>query len=199
MQIDKSFLGCFNTDEKKLSKRSHKPTAIVIHHTCTASPKKTRSALKAKGYSTHFEVDVDGHVYQYADIMEVACHCGSANVHAIGIDVTHMHKAAFPQKQVDAVKELVSMLCIEYDIPQVIHLVLEGVWPHLALASTVCPDGFPMEELGELVTPDRDEVVLFGQMLDIALENGKESELADEVIARPKLLREINRKQGYIT
>lgn len=198
MQIDKSYIGCFNTDEKKLAKRSHKPTAIVIHHTCTASPKKTRSALKAKGYSTHFEVDTDGHVYQYADIMEVACHCGSANVHAIGIDVTHMHKAAFPQKQVDAVKELVSMLCIEYDIPQVVHLVLEGIWPHLALGNTVCPDGFPMEELGELVTMERDELALLVEMVDIACNNGRVSEVARKLGPNKELMEELKR-QGFVT
>jgi hypothetical protein len=198
MQIDKSYIGCFNTDEKKLAKRSHKPTAIVIHHTCTASPKKTRSALKAKGYSPHFEVDVDGHVYQYADIMEVACHCGSANVHAIGIDVTHMHKAAFPQRQVDAVKELVSMLCVEYDIPQVVHLVLEGIWPHLALGNTVCPDRFPMEALGELVTMERDELALLVEMVDIACNNGRVSEVARKLGPNKELMEELKR-QGFVT
>lgn len=177
LKINTQYLGCFDTKDKKLSKRHHNPNAIVIHHTCTRNPEKTRSALIKKGYSTHFEVDVDGTVYQYADEMRVACHCGSANIHTIGIDVTHMENAPFPQVQVDAVKELVSSLCAKWGIPQIVHTQLEGIYPHKAVGNTDCPNGFPIEKLGELITTERDEVALAKQMIGIALENGRAAEI----------------------
>lgn len=143
------YMGCF----KPLKKRSSKPTAIVIHHTCTRTPAATRHGLKKKGYSTHFEVDTNGMIYQYAYVMERCVHCGSANAYTIGIDVTHQKDAPFPIKQVTAVRSLVSWLCLLYGIPQDVHKSLSGIYPHKALASTECPQDFPMDELDAVKTP----------------------------------------------
>lgn len=47
MRIDKSFLGCFEDPDNGIKlKRRHKTRGVCIHHTCTASPKKTRDVLK---------------------------------------------------------------------------------------------------------------------------------------------------------
>ena len=116
MNINKKYYGCFDP----LPKRPYKPTAIVIHHTCTKSPERTQKALKEKNYSTHFEVDMDGTIYQYADVNLTASHCCGVNSHVIGIDLTHLKDKPFPQVQVDAAKELVSYLCQAASTP-VIH------------------------------------------------------------------------------
>jgi N-acetyl-anhydromuramyl-L-alanine amidase AmpD len=144
-RLNTKYLGCFGG----LHSRKNPATAIVIHHTCTKSPERTRSALKKNNYSTHFEVDTDGTIYQYADVNKICCHCGSANFCAIGIDVTHLSGADFPQVQVDAVNELVTWLCDEYNIPQEVHETLSGIYPHRAIGNTVCPQNFPMETLNK--------------------------------------------------
>lgn len=142
-EIDKTHLGFFS------SKGKLRPTAIVIHHTCTKSPASTRRTLRSKACSTHFEVGVDGHIYQYLYLDERASHCGSANCHCIGIDVTHMKDAPWPDIQVRAVRWLVHHLCEQLNIPLEIHKQLSGVYPHKAIGSTECPQDFPMERLAE--------------------------------------------------
>ena len=192
MQINKTYMNCFSS--QWIKKRTKKPTAIVIHHTCTKSPEKTKSALKCNGCSTHFEVDVDGTVYQYVDVMEIASHCGAPNVHSIGIDVTHLENAEFPKVQQKSVQELVSWLCSEWDIPQVVYLELEGIWPHCALGDTVCPNGFPMEILGEVVTQERDEVSLCKEMMEIGLSHGRVNELVEMAISHPEFMDALKKK-----
>ncbi len=147
--INLEFFDCFG----KLPRRSKPPTAIVIHHTATASPKRTRSALKSKGCSTHFEVSQDGTIYQYADVGRICSHCGAPNVHTVGIDVTHVTDTAFPEAQVQAVRELVAWLCESLGIPQEVHETLSGIWPHRALGNTVCPGNLDMS----IFNPDHKE------------------------------------------
>lgn len=142
--INTKYYGCFDGLKKR-----KKPTAWVIHHTCTKSPEKTRKALRDKGCSTHFEVDVDGTIYQYADVMQMASHCGSPNVHTVGIDVTHQADAKWPEVQVKAVESLVDWLCETYGLSHEVHTTLEGGWPHKALGQTACPQDFPMERLNK--------------------------------------------------
>lgn len=142
-KINTKYLGFFETT-KNFPK---KPSAIVIHHTCTKNAEKTRKELKKKKYSTHFEVEKDGTIYQYMDVEYMASHCGSFNSHAIGIDFTHMKDAEWPREQVLAGYWLVTYLCHLLDIPQTVVMEIKGIIPHCALGSTVCPNGFPMEEL----------------------------------------------------
>lgn len=143
MEINRKYIGCFG----KLKKFAHDPTAIVIHHTATISPARTRETLKKKGYSTHFEVSPDGEIYQYAEIWEQCSHVGSANSHCIGVDVTHMTGKSFPAAQIAAVRWLCVYLCTLADIPQEVRRQLRGIYPHSALGCTSCPDGFPLEDL----------------------------------------------------
>ena len=139
MNIDKSYLGCFGKMRTTI-----KPVAIVIHHTATANPKRTREALKKKNCSTHFEVDTDGTIYQYREENLMCSHCGSSNCHCIGIDVTHLTGAEFPEAQMKSVRQLVQYLCAKWNIPLEVHETLSGIYPHRAIGNTQCPDNFDM-------------------------------------------------------
>lgn len=143
MEINRRYIGCFGKQPK------FKPTAIVIHHTCTSSPKRTMETLKKRGYSTHFEIDLDGTIYQYSEIDSQCIHCGSPNFCCIGIDITHMKDAEFTDSQIESCKWLVSYLCNKLEIPQIAHTQLSGIYPHKALACTACPQDFPIDCLGE--------------------------------------------------
>lgn len=175
LNINTQYLGFF-----ELKKKRGTPSLIVIHHTCTKTPAKTRSALKNQGYSTHFEVDTDGTIYQYADVMYVASHCGSANYYAIGIDVTHLENAKFPEAQVQAVENLVDFLCEKYGISHVVTMKLEGIVPHCALCVTKCPNGFPMERLNKPVPSEEEEdfdvIKRLDQLIGMALVDGRREE-----------------------
>lgn len=140
--INRDFVGCFGRPKSHI-----KPTAIIIHHTCTSSPKRTREALKRQGLSTHFEVDKDGTIYQYSEMDSLCYHCGSSNFTAIGIDVTHAKDAPWPEEQVEAVRWLVEYVCKECDIKHYVQTRLEGIYPHKAIGQTACPQDFPMERL----------------------------------------------------
>lgn len=140
--IDKTYLGCFGACKRKI-----KPTAIVIHHSVTKSPKKTREVLAGKNCSTHFEVDVDGHVYQYREENYMCSHCGSSNVHTIGIDVTHLEGAQFPAVQINALKNLLLYLTSKWGIPYIVNDTLAGIYTHRALGDTKCPDNLPINLL----------------------------------------------------
>lgn len=149
--IDKTYLGCFGKPARHL-----KPTAIVVHHSCTRSPEKTRSVLNHKNCSTHFEIDVDGHIYQYREETYRCAHCVGANSAAIGIDLTHMDGKQFPDVQIEALNNLLKYLCDKWDIAQEVHdkatgikyVDIKGVFTHRALSPTKCPgDNFPIEKI----------------------------------------------------
>lgn len=187
MEINTKYLGFFDTKEKKLPSRSHKPTAVVVHHTCTASPEKTRSALKKKGFSTHFEIDKDGTIYQYVDVMQVAGHCGSSNVYAIGIDITHIKDAKWTDAQYASAKWLADYLHEKYGIKKVVNEKLEGFWPHKALGNTACPQDFDLHRMvpdepvakAEAKTEEEefDVVERIHQLIGMALVDGKKDEV----------------------
>lgn len=175
IELNTKHLGCFGN----LSKRS-KVNAIVIHHTCTKTPEKTRSALLKKGYSTHFEVDTDGTIYHYADVMRICSHCGSSNCYTIGIDVTHMEDAKFPEVQVAAVVRLVDWLCEKYNLSHEVQEKLKGILPHSALCNTKCPNGFPLDRLNipdpPKVEEDFDCISRLRDVMRICLVDGKKKE-----------------------
>lgn len=189
MKIKTDFFNYFG----KLQSRSKKPTAIVTHHTCTKSPEKTRKALKDKGCSTHYEIDVNGDIYQYADPMTVALHCGSANIHTIGIDITHVSHGKFTDKQYESYRELIEYLCNEYGIKKEVHDQLEGIWPHCALGNTECPQGFDIHCIigtsndTENNEEDDDIIRRIHDLVGIALAERKKSELIDMLKTRFKL------------
>ena len=142
MNINKTYLSCFGRMKTRI-----KPVAIVIHHTATANPRRTRDALKKKNCSTHFEIDTDGTIYQYREEDLMCSHCGSPNCHTIGIDITHLTGAEFSPEQIKSAKELVEYLCNKWDIPLEVHETLSGIYPHRALGNTKCPDNFNMNWL----------------------------------------------------
>lgn len=182
MKLNNKYLGCFG----KLSRRKT-PTAIVFHHTCTKTPEKTRSALKSKGCSTHFEIDTDGTVYQYCDVMELASHCGSANIHTIGIDVTHVKDGKWTDAQYKSGAELVQYLHDAYGIKQEYHERLEGVWPHKALGNTECPQDLdiprmlPKREEPEQSEEDFDVVKRIHDLLGMAFVDGRRDEVREMI------------------
>lgn len=140
--INKDYFGCFPYAKGRMT-----PCAIVVHHTCTSSHKRTRQALLSKRYSTHFEVEKDGTIYQYVDIHTKAAHCGGPNFCTIGIDITHIAGAEFTDAQVKSANALINWLCEELNIEKEIHHTLTGVYPHRALSSTECPQNFPFSQL----------------------------------------------------
>lgn len=140
MRINRDYLGCFG----KL-KRGNKQNFVVIHHTVTRSPSATRRALKAKGCSTHFEIDLDGIIYQYAELDEITFHCGSNNFQSIGVDITHMTDKPFPDVQLEAAHELFVYLAAKLDLPLVCYDSLpRGFYFHRAIGQTVCPGNLDM-------------------------------------------------------
>ena len=142
IKFDDTYFGCFGEEKRKCE-----CVGICTHHTCTSSSKRTRSALIKKGYSTHFEVEKNGNILRYRDEQYMCQHCGSSNAKLISIDVTHLDGAEFPEIQIQALKELVEYLCSKWNIPQVVHEQLSGIYPHRALGSTRCPGNLPMERL----------------------------------------------------
>ena len=144
------------------------PSLIVVHHSETRSATSTQQVLRARGLSTHFEVEKDGTVYRYLNPATcVAWHCGGGiNSRSIGIDVTHMGAGAdFPEVQVQALRSLVQYLCGEFGIPLVVapdgwkaerdsHNRAQlipgvGVYRHRNLAATICPAGLPLEQVAK--------------------------------------------------
>ena len=149
MLIDKTYLGCFEDPDKgiRLPKR-HKTRGVCIHHTCTAAPKRTRAVLKKKGYSTHFEIDRDGRIYQYAALDRKCCHCGSCNFQFVGVDLTHLADAKFPIVQLRALRALCEWLAARLGVPPVIVAELPpGFYFHRAVGDTVCPQDVPEDLL----------------------------------------------------
>ena len=133
------YLGCFGN----LPKRS-KTAGVVIHHTCTASPRKTRESLKKKGCSTHFEIDRDGTIYRYAKLDRKCSHVSGQNFQFVGVDLTHPKDADWPQVQLDAARELFEYLADKLNIPLMLFEELPpGFYYHRALGETVCPQNFP--------------------------------------------------------
>jgi N-acetyl-anhydromuramyl-L-alanine amidase AmpD len=132
---------------------------VVVHHSNTASAEDTRDVLRRRGLSTHFEVEKDGEVFQYFDPADVVTyHAGAFNGPSVGVDMTHLHKAPWPDAQVQAGHKLIRDLCERFRLP--VMVAPEGVryrtlqealasgytvFRHSNLRNTVCPDGFPLE------------------------------------------------------
>lgn len=174
--IDRCHIGYFG----RLSKRTWKPTIIVIHHSDTKDDGTTRRVLKNKGCSTHFEIEKDGHIYQYADLYEICLHCSGVNHRAIGIDITHRHGTTFTDAQVQACKWLCKHICNQTGIPCKVRLELEpGIYPHCGIGLTVCPDGFPIAKVGE---PEISTLDAIRALIDLAKMEGEWDEICHELI-----------------
>lgn len=142
--------------EKNTRPRKEKPEFIIVHHTCTSTPSRTRAVLKKRGLSTHFEIDQAGKVFQYVDhLKRVAMHAGAQNEKSIGIDLTHLQGDEFTEVQMQSLSELVLALSEEcgilpvvapdkkFDAPDVSKY---GVYRHRNFALTRCPDNADIEK-----------------------------------------------------
>ena len=65
---------------------------IIVHMDLTTGMKKTFRILAERGLSTHFGIDWDGTLYQFADPQRVAVHAGEHNARSIGIDLNNATK-----------------------------------------------------------------------------------------------------------
>lgn len=143
------------------SKRTKPIRGIVIHYTLTCSAKSTKSVLEQRGFSTNYEVDQEGKVYQYLDPdTQVAWATGGlANEHTIGIDVTYCDKKPFTPVQMEALRNLVLSLADRYGFPIVVAPdKVKQKWPewegkgftlfrHRNFVATGCPGDFPLEQI----------------------------------------------------
>jgi len=147
MDIDKTYLHCFGNLSRRRATRG-----VVIHHTCTRNAEATRRVLKEKGYSTHFEVTQDGHIYQYAPLDRKCIQCGSNNHQTVSVDLTHVAGAAWPDAQIAAAKELLRWLSDELNLPLVLYKSMApGFYFHRAIGDTACPQDPPVDDAFELV------------------------------------------------
>lgn len=150
-------------NKMKSNTRTDPVKGIVIHYTLTNSPKQTRAVLESRGFSTNFEVDQDGKIYQYLDPdTRVAWATGGqANRWTVGIDVTRPLKLwndpTYPPMQMQALRSLVRWLAARYKIPiKVAPDKIRGHWPtwkgkgytvfrHRNFVATGCPGKLPVE------------------------------------------------------
>jgi hypothetical protein len=95
----------------KMRPKDIKINGVVIHHTATSNPVSTFRVLKERGLSTHFEIDKEGTVWQYADpVTDWAFHAGDQNKYKIGIDLTG---PSFRPIQYDILAQLIKTLAKE--------------------------------------------------------------------------------------
>lgn len=145
-----------------------KPSILLMHYTGmkTAQEALDRLTDEVSEVSAHYTVDVDGTVYKHVDEDKRAWHAGAGtwrnlaniNSHSIGVEIVNKgHEFGyepFPEKQVEAVKDLALEIMQRHDI------LFENVLAH----SDVAPDRkqdpgelFPWKELaahGVGVWPD---------------------------------------------
>jgi hypothetical protein len=150
------------TNKMLFLKRRKKIQGIVIHHTNTSKAGSTVRVLEERGFSTNFEVDRDGKVYEYADpsLWEAQATGGGANAETIGIDVTHVGiTQEFTPQQMVALNKLVHELADRFGFPVKIAPDNDRrkwnewkgsgytVFRHRNFVNTACPANIPMEKL----------------------------------------------------
>lgn len=144
----------------KRGPRNNKVEGIVIHHTVTGNAKTTLRVLEQRGYSTNFEIDQSGKIYQYIDpATEYAIATGNgANKHTVAIDIT-TGNSKWPPEQVEAARTLIYSLAQKFGFE--VKLAPDqgpydwNTWKgkgftlfrHRNFAPTACPTSFPMEQI----------------------------------------------------
>jgi hypothetical protein len=150
------------TNKMVYLKRRKKIQGIVIHHTNTSKANSTVRVLEERGFSTNYEVDRNGKVYEYADpaLWEAQATGGGANAETCAIDVTHVGLTQeFTPKQIEALNNLVHKLADRFDFPVKIAPDNDRrkwndwkgsgytVFRHRNFVNTACPANLPMEKL----------------------------------------------------
>lgn len=64
--------------------------SIVLHHDGSSSSQGCYRTLLGRGYSTHFLIDRNGHLYQAADVADKTIHATILNEPGIGIDLNNI-------------------------------------------------------------------------------------------------------------
>jgi N-acetyl-anhydromuramyl-L-alanine amidase AmpD len=67
---------------------------LVLHYDACGVSKVCFQALRARGLSVHFLLDVDGTIYQTVDVQERALHATTSNDRSIGVEIANI--GAFP-------------------------------------------------------------------------------------------------------
>jgi len=140
--------------------RNTKVEGIVIHHTVTNSAQSTLRVLEKRGYSTNFEVDQSGKIYQYIDpTSEYAIATGGgANKHTVAIDIT-TGDSSWPAAQIESAKALIYSLAQKFGF-EVVPAPDKGpyswdswknkgftLFRHRNFAATACPTNFPIDQI----------------------------------------------------
>lgn len=154
-------------DSKKVSNElvssprgSNKIEGIVIHHTATNDPKITLAVLKERGFSTNYEVDQKGNIYEYLDPDKfIAIASNTANNNTLAIDVT-TGDGSWPPAQKQALTNLVKKLADKYKFKISIapdkvtknwsDWKKEGkytLFRHRNFHATECPSSLPLESI----------------------------------------------------
>lgn len=74
---------------------------IVIHHDGSMNSASCYRTLLQRGYSTHFMIDWDGHIYQAADVADVTLHGNETNEVSVGIDMNNVATIIQPGTQME--------------------------------------------------------------------------------------------------
>jgi N-acetyl-anhydromuramyl-L-alanine amidase AmpD len=96
-------------------------STIVLHATDGASAGSSISWLRKIGLSYHYVIERDGSVTKCVPVSRVAFHAGKSfgpqgsdvNPYSIGISLANLesHREPITQKQIDALDDLVGLLC----------------------------------------------------------------------------------------
>jgi len=143
---------------KSSPRGGNKIQGIVIHHTGTKSPQITVQTLISRGFSTNYEVDQQGRIYEYLNPDQlIAIASNTANRNTVAIDVT-TGDGTWPQAQKTSLINLVNMLAKKYNFKISVApdkgpmewSKWQGkytLFRHRNFHATACPSNLPLEDI----------------------------------------------------
>ncbi len=149
--------------------RTQKLEYIVLHATAGSTYAGAKSAYNARGVSAHYTIDVDGEIYQNVLDQNTAWHAGESiwgdikglNPYSIGIEIVGLNSYGvdYPEVQIQAVVQLVKLLCDRHKIHWTKILTHYMISPN----RKTDPQNFPLHRVLEaVVQPERHMVFLNG-------------------------------------
>lgn len=151
-----TFVDDFTLGDTVVRTRKEKVRQIVIHYDVAYSARHAEQILQNRGYSTHFCIDHDGTIIQcHNPATKVALHAGPPNEYSIGIDLNnpadpkyaetdrkkngrkrevvrskihggYVDRLDYWPEQIEALQELLEILCTEFGIPKTYPKTKEG-------------------------------------------------------------------------